>query len=106
MGYDGDDVKNLLEETIQELKDAGLTLQDVRWWGTVVASYPLADLERALDVVYYSGYGSAAVIDGLRLVGDDWWLERHEYDGMEWWEFKTLPPKPEIEVATPRIVKE
>jgi hypothetical protein len=102
-----DGVKNLLEETIQELKASSLTLQDVRWWGTVVASYPLEDLERALNVVYDSGYGSsAAVVDGLRLVGDDWWLERHEYHGMEWWEFKTLPPKPEIEVATPRIVEE
>lgn len=25
------------------------------------------------------------------VVGDDWWLERHEYDGSEWWEFKRLP---------------
>jgi hypothetical protein len=41
-----DDVKNLLEETIQDLKASSLTLQDVRWWGTAVASYPLEDLER------------------------------------------------------------
>ena len=30
----------------------------------------------------------------LLIVGDDWWLERHEYDGAEWWEFKTLPCEP------------
>jgi hypothetical protein len=27
------------------------------------------------------------------VVGKDWWLERHEYDGSEWWEFKTMPDK-------------
>ena len=25
------------------------------------------------------------------LVGDGWWIERFEYDGSEWWEFKTIP---------------
>ena len=27
----------------------------------------------------------------LVLVGDGWWIERCEYDGSEWWEFKTIP---------------
>lgn len=27
-------------------------------------------------------------------MGDDWWLERHEYDGSEWFELKELPDKP------------
>jgi hypothetical protein len=31
----------------------------------------------------------------LKIVGKDFWLERSEYDGLEWWEFKTLPIKPE-----------
>lgn len=31
----------------------------------------------------------------LIIVGDTWWLERHEYDGCEWFEFKELPSKPE-----------
>jgi hypothetical protein len=31
----------------------------------------------------------------LEIVGDDWWLERHEYDGAEWWEYKTKPSMPE-----------
>lgn len=22
------------------------------------------------------------------------WLERHEYDGSEWWEYKTMPTEP------------
>lgn len=34
-------------------------------------------------------------MDGLTLVGEDFWLERKEYDGQEWWEYKTTPIKPE-----------
>lgn len=32
---------------------------------------------------------------GLIVVGKDFWLERHEYDGSEWWEFKSIPMEPE-----------
>jgi len=35
----------------------------------------------------------------LTVAGDDWWLERHGYDGSEWWEFKTLPKKSEFKEA-------
>ena len=31
----------------------------------------------------------------LLIVGKDFWLERVEYDGSEWWEFKTMPREPE-----------
>lgn len=24
----------------------------------------------------------------------DWWLERAEYDGAEWWDYMTYPTKP------------
>lgn len=30
------------------------------------------------------------------MAGDDWWLERAEYDGSEWWKFKTLPVEPKV----------
>ena len=28
------------------------------------------------------------VAEDLVVVGDNWWIERHEYDGNEWWEYK------------------
>ena len=46
-----------------------------------------------------NGFGGAEVNENLFVVGADWWLERHEYDGSEWWEFKTLPTKPPLERA-------
>lgn len=27
------------------------------------------------------------------LVGEEWWIERCEYDGAEWWEFKCIPAR-------------
>lgn len=45
--------------------------------------------------VYDSGYGCECVDRELKVVGDDWWLERHEYDGSEWWEFKQKPTQTE-----------
>ena len=44
---------------------------------------------------YDDGYGETEVKDDLQIVGANWWLERHEYDGSEWWEFKSLPTQPE-----------
>ena len=40
---------------------------------------------------YDNGFGGAEVHGDLKIVGNDWWMERGEYDGSEWWEFKTLP---------------
>ena len=47
---------------------------------------------------YDNGYGGNEVPLDLIVVGKDWWLERHEYDGAEWWEFKKLPVKPKQKI--------
>lgn len=49
-------------------------------------------------VEYYGGYGRTEVALDLMVVGNNWWLERAEYDGMEWWEFKQMPKKPKKEL--------
>jgi len=36
-------------------------------------------------------------------VGDDWWLERHEYDGSEWWVFQKLPIKPQNKIEPNKV---
>jgi hypothetical protein len=30
----------------------------------------------------------------LQLVGETFWIERAEYDGSEWWEYKEIPKRP------------
>jgi hypothetical protein len=48
-----------------------------------------------LDFNYDAGYGSQQ-LDGLVLFNDNTWLERHEYDGSEWWEYKRCPTVDEV----------
>lgn len=85
---------NLLEETKQELKDVGKTLNDIKWVSWHGRELPIENFVTVADKQYDNGYGSNEVSMSLLVVGDDWWLERHEYDGSEWWEYKTLPVRP------------
>lgn len=87
--------RNLYEETINKLEKCGKTEHDIRWIGTRSGRYEYSDLKSLFDVNYDAGYGGAEINESLLVVGDDWWLERHEYDGSEWWEFKSLPMMPE-----------
>lgn len=97
---------NLLEETVSYLKDCGKNPSDVRWVGSV--SYGYFDWEyfaKIADVEYYNGFGGQEVASDLKVVGDDWWLERHEYDGSEWWEYKSLPTKPDSKIEPARVIR-
>lgn len=87
--------RNLLNETIRcianhkqiDLKDLFVTD------GKKVMTF--SDFAQiAEDINYDAGYGGAEVNMNLKVVGPTWWLERHEYDGAEWWEFKEIPVLP------------
>jgi hypothetical protein len=86
---------NLLQETIKDLKAAGKTSADVRFVSDGENWCTWENFAKAADFDYYRGFGSAYINGCLVIVGDNWWLERGEYDGSEWWEFKTLPSRPE-----------
>ena len=85
---------NLIEETIQKLNENHLTPDDVKWVGSRNGLYVLSwqeFAEKFKDFVYYNSYGTQEVASDLVVVGDKWWLERAEYDGAEWWVFRTSP---------------
>lgn len=89
-------MENLRNETIEILENYGKTPNDIRWIGTNGKLYfDGPGIPDAFDREYNDSYGDQLVNPFLLIVGDDWWLERHEYDGSEWWEFKTLPKKPD-----------
>ena len=88
---------NLLQETIDELKTMGKNENDVIWVGNDKVSTSWEHFTKIANVDYSNGYGGAEIDGSLLVVGSDFWLERHEYDGSEWWEYKTLPKKPELE---------
>lgn len=86
---------NLLEETIKIIEENGKDESMVKWCGTSEIYFDWETFKTLADKRYDSGYGSPDVATDLIVVGDGWWLERHEYDGSEWWEFKELPKKPD-----------
>jgi hypothetical protein len=86
-----ENMDNLLTETIEELKYNGLVPEDVIFCSVHDNYFSWKDFEALANVTYDSGFGIAEIDSSLMVVGKDWWLERHEYDGSEWWEFKRLP---------------
>jgi len=85
---------NLLKETVKILEENKKTLNDIVWFGNKSMSAVDIDLSKFLNVEYDAGYGGNEICSGLILVGKNFWLERGEYDGSEWWEFKKMPTKP------------
>lgn len=88
------DLTNFLDETVEALTKADKSADDVAWCGsrdgTLVCSF--ADFaEKAKAINYDAGYGGQGIPSDLVVVGGDWWLERHEYDGSGRWAYKQLP---------------
>ena len=85
----------LLDETKNILTQAGKTGDDVRFVSADDQHGTWSDFVSIANFDYHSGYGGNEIMMSLKIVGDNWWLERGEYDGSEWWEFKTLPSAPD-----------
>jgi len=96
---------SLLKETIEAFTSKGKKEEDVLWVGLrsskkdAYRKTSWEDFKKVADFDYDDGYGAHEINDSLIIVGVDWWLERHEYDGSEWWEFKTLPLEPSESIA-------
>ncbi len=90
---------NLLQETIDIITVKEKTVEDVLWVGTKDMSFSWKEFASISDFDYYNSYGRRRIKESLLVVGKDWWLERHEYDGSEWWEFKILPERSVMEIV-------
>lgn len=95
---------NLLKQTIRDLAEHGKTLDDILWVGTNEVEIPLPVFKSLANKEYDSGYGAPAVATDLIVCGNGWYMERHEYDGAEWWEYKTMPKRPNRAVIPNVIV--
>lgn len=98
-------MRNLLQETIEVLNEHNKTLDDVvcicdigERWDREKREYidfsgriSVEDFKKIADRKYDSGFGCAEVNENLLVIGDDFWLERREYDGSEWWEYQVFP---------------
>lgn len=85
---------NLWKETIGILEEHGLSFDDVLYiQGNDFQITKGNFVSVATYTDYSSGYGAQRVPKDLVLVGEDWWIERYEYDGAEWWDFKSIPAR-------------
>ena len=50
------------------------------------------------EINYNAGFGIEEINLSLEIVGDNWWLERSEYDGSEGWDYKEMSKKPDIKL--------
>ncbi|MDQ3653876.1 MAG: hypothetical protein M3457_02195 [Chloroflexota bacterium] len=93
----------LLKESVDLIESRGHSVDDVQFvksntdaWGDAEWQWcTWAQFAERADFDYDAGFGGEVISLSLVIVGPDWWLERHEYDGSEWWAYKTLPVKPE-----------
>ena len=88
-----DHLTNLFDETCESLYSAGKQTTDVIWVGSRDGKFCITWEQFAAisNTEYDSGFGAPEVAQDLVVVGKDWWLERHEYDGAEEWHFKSMP---------------
>ena len=97
-------MSNLLEETIHELKQHKKTPKDVKWVGNINARTDWDNFKEIANEDYSSGFGGQEVVHDLLIVGNNWWLERHEYDGSEWWEYKEIPLAPSKQTKLKTVI--
>ena len=87
-------MRNLLEETIEVLDNHGKTKNQVLYCATLDGSFSFAEFEKlAKEINYDAGCGGEEIALDLVIVGADFWLERYESDGAEWWGLNTFPTK-------------
>ena len=58
------------------------------------SEHQLKKFLKALDFEYNNGYGTQ-YLEGVVWLKDGTWLDRHEYDGSEWWVHRACPEIPD-----------
>lgn len=90
---------NFKEETLKVIKSVNRELSDIDYVTDGKAF--TEDIEVFLedcDFDYDNGYGGQEINCLLAIVfKDGTWLERSEYDGSEWWDYKRTPEKGHLE---------
>lgn len=82
---------NLKNETLQVLHNNGRRKADVKYVCGEDFQISLEQFWELSDTEYDNSYGAPEIATDLTLVGEDFWMERGEYDGFEWWDFHTMP---------------
>ena len=84
---------NFKDETLDTLLENQKTWNDVKFiqGNNFSVSNNKDELLELMNFDYDNDYGAPKIAQDLKIVGDNWWLERAEYDGSEWWDYKETP---------------
>ena len=98
---------NLLEETLERMKEVGLGPEDIVFIGSADNEYSMSgwrEFEALADVEYYDGFGAPEVATDLEIrFQDGTYFVRAEYDGSEWWD--AVIPRVNPESSTKPITR-
>lgn len=100
---------NFYNEIEEVLKEHKKTIDDIIWIGTRKHKVDKNKfLKDAKKLKYDNGYGIQNINERLIIAGDDWYLERWEYDGSEGFAYisKLKEPLNEIEYSRKFIIPE
>lgn len=84
---------NLLAETISAIQSAGVHTSTVQWVGSDDCWCTWEEFVANADIEYTRGGSQTTPVD-LKVVGDNWWMDRFGDDVGDYWVFQTLALKP------------
>jgi len=97
---------NLWEETLNVLIKNNKSWDDVLYISNtkknefLLFEIPKNEFEEIAKTINYdNGFGGNEISMYLAIVGENWWLERYEYDGSERWIYKEKPEKPNMTLS-------
>lgn len=92
---------NAYDELIEKLNEIGKSLDDIKVISIRFNKYnrekhyefeyikKIDNVNDLKEIQYYDGYGIQELY-GYVVFNDNTWLEREEYDGSEWWEYRSI----------------
>lgn len=100
---------NFLEDTLEELHENKKTEKEVLWVGSHDGKYSItwdSFQKIAKNINYCVDSHAAFIASDLVVVGDGWWLERGELEGVKYWFFKQPPTSPTAETKSFSVLYE
>ena len=95
---------NFQDETLKKIVFLGYNPDDIAWIGTSEEYFNTDSFFNAINFNYNNGYGCNEIRSDLKIVFNDGsWLERSEYDGSEWWSYKSCPKMPNVVCENPSM---
>ena len=95
---------NFQDETIKKIISLGYNPDDIAWIGTSEECFSIDNFFNVINFNYNNGYGWNEIRSDLKIVFTDYsWLERSEYDGSEWWSYKSCPRMPDTMCENPTM---